>query len=152
MNSFIRKINDNDFGRISEIEIFNYRLNFYPIFKSDEFNFSELNVLSMTEEYKKDKAASDELYVYDDGVVKGFVRIVGSEIKKLFVEPILQGNKIGEELLMFAVKEKQADTLWALEKNKRAVKFYERHGFHKTGNRKPEEDTDEFLIEMKAGK
>ena len=152
MNSFIRKAEEKDFCRISEIEIFNYRLNFYSIFKNDEFYFSELNVLSMTEGYEKDKAALDELFVYDDGAVKGFVRINGREIKKLFVEPILQGNKIGKELLLFAMDEKQADILWALEKNKRAVKFYERYGFYKTGNRKPEEDTDEFLIEMKAGK
>ena len=152
MNSFIRKAEEKDFGRIAEIEIFNYRLNFYPIFKNDEFYFRELSVLSMTKEYLKDKTVLQELYVYDDGAVKGFVRIVGKEIKKLFVEPILQGNKIGEALLLFALQEKQADTLWALEKNSRALKFYERHGFYKTGNRKPEEDTDEFLIEMKAGK
>ena len=66
MNSFIRKAEEKDFGRISEIEIFNYRLNFYPIFKSDEFYFDELNVLSMTEDYLRDKTVLDELFVYDE--------------------------------------------------------------------------------------
>ena len=35
----IRKATINDINRIAEIEIFNYRLNFYPIFKSDNFYF-----------------------------------------------------------------------------------------------------------------
>ena len=33
----IRKANRNDLSRIAEIQVFNYRLYFYPIFKSDSF-------------------------------------------------------------------------------------------------------------------
>ena len=137
-----------DAGRISEIEIFNYRLYFYPIFQSDEFYFDELQVLPAAEELKADDQTLNRTYVYDDGVVKGFIRLNGDEVEKLFVEPALQGRKIGENLLTYAVEQHGAAWLWALEKNTRAIRFYERHGFHKTDVRKLEEDTTEYLVRM----
>lgn len=140
----IRKAVPADLCRIAEIEIFNYRLNFYPIFRSDEFYFGELQVTSLMERYAADPGGS---YVYDDGVVKGFVRLDGAEIKKLFVEPVLQGQRIGAALLKHAVHQ-GASSLWALEKNIRAIRFYERHGFRLTGERKPEEGTSEYLVKM----
>lgn len=94
----------------------------------------------------KQERLRDSTYVYDDGAIKGFVRIDGKEVKKLFVEPVLQGQAIGEKLLDFALSEKGAEFLWALEKNTRAIRFYERHGFHLTGEKKPEEDTTEYLV------
>ncbi len=44
------------------------------------------------------------------------------------------------------MKEFGADHLWALEKNVKAIRFYERYGFIATGEKKLEEDTDEYLI------
>ena len=139
----IRKANDKDLARIAEILIFNYRLNFYPIFKSDEYYFDELQVPSLMKEYEKEL---DSLYVYDDGVVKGFIKIEGTYIARLFVEPVLQNASIGSKLLEYAVKEHNADHLWALEKNVKAIRFYNRHGFEATGEKKLEEDTTEYLI------
>jgi len=144
----IRPATPADFARLAEIEIFNYRLNFYPIFKSDGFYFSELNVPDAVAQYESDSAALIEVFVYDDGVVKGFIRVSGREIKKLFVEPVLQGQGIGAALLEFAATALNANTLWALEKNHRAIAFYQRHGFHVTGDRRPEEDTDEYLLRL----
>lgn len=146
---YIRRAEKHDAARLAEIEIFNYRLNFYPIFKCDEYYFSELSVPSLMENYLKNEDILNNTFVYDDGVVKGFVRIDGSEVKKLFVEPALQGNAIGEKLLEYAVKEHNADFLWALEKNVRAIWFYERNGFHLTDEKKLEEDTEEFLVKLK---
>ena len=116
----IRKANDKDLTRIAEILIFNYRLNYYPIFKSDEYYFDELQVPSLMKEYEKEL---DSLYVYDDGVVKGFIKIEGTYIARLFVEPVLQNASIGSKLLEYAVKEHNADHLWALEKNVKAIRF-----------------------------
>ncbi len=141
----IRKAEERDFERIAEIEIFNYRLNFYPIFRDDEFYFSELSVSGKAGEYRR---KPEEFFVYDDGVIKGFIKICGNEVVKLFVEPVLQGNSIGSKLLEFAVSEKNADFLWALEKNKKAIAFYERHGFCLSGEKKFEEDTTEYLVKM----
>ena len=143
MGSFVRKANMNDLSRIAEIQVFNYRLFFYPIFKSDDYYFNELSVPSLMKKYE---SGLDSLYVYDDGVVKGFIKIEGSYIARLFVEPVLQNASIGSQLLEYAIKEHNADHLWALEKNSRAIRYYERHGFTVTGDKKPEDGTSEYLV------
>ena len=143
MNSFVRKADKNDLSRIAEILVFNYRLYFYPIFKSDDYYFSELSVPSIMKEFE---SGLDSLYVYDDGVVKGFIKIEGTYIARLFVEPVLQNASIGSQLLEYEIREHNADHLWALEKNVKAIRFYERHGFTVTGERKPEDDTSEYLV------
>lgn len=145
----IRQATEKDLTRIAEIEIFNYRLNFYPIFKSDWFYFEYLTVPSLIEKYA---AETGSFYVYDDGVIKGFVKTSDKEIQKLFVEPVLQGNKIGDALVNFAIEKLSADNLWALEKNTKAIKFYENHGFELTGEKKFEEDTTEYLVKLKLNK
>ena len=98
---------------------------------------------------QKYESELDSLYVYDDGVVKGFIKIEGTYIARLFVEPVLQNASIGSRLLEYAMKEHNADHLWALEKNVRAIHFYERHGFAATGEKKPEDGTSEYLVLLK---
>ena len=143
--SHIRPATKEDLVRIAEIEIFNYRLNFYPIFQSDEYYFQELQVPSKAAAYAGELA---HLWVYDDGAVKGFCMAEGTQLKKLFVEPVLQGQAIGAALLAHAVEGLGVNHLWALEKNHRAIRFYARHGFYPTGQRMPEDDTDEYLIRL----
>lgn len=143
---YIRQAAVEDLSRIAEMEIFNYRLNFYPIFQNDDFYFNELQVPMLMEQYKN---KLDDIWVYDDAAVKGFLRLEKQEIKKLFVEPVLQRSGIGSHLLRYAMEEHHADSLWALEKNIRAIRFYQRHGFHTTEFRKPEDGTTEYLIRMK---
>ena len=142
----IRKADINDLSRIAEIQVFNYRLFFYPIFKSDDYYFNELRVPSLMQEYE---SGLDSLYVYDDGVVKGFIKIEGTYIARLFVEPVLQNASIGSQLLEYAIKEHNADHLWALEKNAKAIRFYERHGFTVTEEKKLEDGTSEYLVLLK---
>lgn len=141
----IRPASKVDLARIAEIEIFNYRLNFYPIFQEDAFYFGELQVPDKMECYEK---CIDQFWVYDDGVVKAFIHAEDGELKKLFVEPVLQGKSIGAKLLNFAVESLKVKYLWALEKNVRALAFYERHGFAFNGERKLEEDTTEYLLRL----
>lgn len=144
----IRLVQKKDLIRIAEIEIFNYRLNFYPIFQNDEFYFDELQVANVVQNYVETEKFFSNTYVYDDGVVKGFIRLEDKEVKKLFVEPVLQGKGIGAELLEFAIEEKNAQFLWALEKNTRAIAFYKRHGFRVTNDKKLEADTVEYLVRL----
>jgi len=143
--NYIRQARYEDIERIAEILVFNYRLNFYPIFQDDSFYFEELKVSKQIANYVNDL---DSIWVYDDGVIKGFIQIENAEVKKLFVEPALQGNSIGAELLEYAVVEKNVNFLWALEKNTKAIAFYKRHGFDTTNDKKYEEDTTEFLVRM----
>ena len=141
----IRKAKVGDLARIAEIVIFNYRLNFYPIFKDDDYYFNELQVPTIMKQYE---SFIDNMWVYDDGAVKGIILVENQEIKKLFVEPVLQGNCIGSNLLIYAIENRNAKTLWALEKNTHAIRFYERHGFKITADKKFEEDTTEYLIRL----
>ena len=143
--NYIRQAKINDLVRIAEIFVFNYRLNFYPIFQEDTFYFEELTVFNMVESFAKEL---DSIWVYDDGVVKGFIQIEKREVKRLFVEPVLQGKAIGTELLEYGIAERDANHLWALEKNIKAIAFYQRHGFDTTNEKKYEEDTTEFLVRM----
>ena len=143
--NYIRQAVVDDLGRIAEIFVFNYRLNFYPIFQEDTFYFEELTVSNLIESFAKEL---DSILVYDDGVVKGFIQIQKQEVKRVFVEPVLQGKAIGTELLEYGIAEKDANHLWALEKNIKAIAFYKRHGFNMTNEKKYEEDTTEFLVRM----
>ena len=141
-----RKAKLDDLARIAEIEVFNYRLNFYPIFQSDAFYFVEMQVLNVIHTNKRHM---DQLWVYDDdGIVKGFLWVDDKQIKKLFVEPVLQSRGIGGKLLEYAVSELGASYLWALEKNTRAIKFYKRHGFLVTDEKMLEEGTPEYLVKL----
>ena len=142
----VRQATIADLSRIAEIVIFNYRLNFYPIFQNDDYYFNELQVSKVAKQYED---VVGNMWVYDDGAIKGVIRIENSEIKKLFVEPALQGKSIGSYLLKYAIVEHKANTLWALEKNVRAIRFYKRHGFNVTTDKKLEEDTTEYLVRLK---
>ena len=142
---YIRRATIDDLVRIAEIFVFNYRLNFYPIFQEDTFYFGELTVSNMVESFAKEL---DSIWVYDYGVVKGFIHIEKREVRRLFVEPTLQEKAIGAELLEYGIAEKDVNSLWVLEKNIKAIAFYKRHGFDTTNEKKYEEDTIEFLVRM----
>lgn len=144
----IRQATNADVFRLAEIEIFNYRLFFYPIFRTDRYFFSELSVPVLIEEYRREPERIARTLVYDDGVVKGFIRVNGEEIEKLFTEPAFHDKGIGGMLLDAAVDRTGAKRLLVLEKNADAVRFYQRHCFHVTDKRQPVDDTNERFIVM----
>ncbi|MBR6521080.1 MAG: GNAT family N-acetyltransferase [Oscillospiraceae bacterium] len=145
---YIRKAEEKDISRIAEILVFNKRINYRSIFKNDMFSFGELQVLKVADEYFNDKDLMDRTWVYDDGFVKGIIEICGKEVNTFYVDDFFQSCGIGAELLKFAVKEHGCDFLWTLEKNIRAIAFYERNGFHLSGERKLGKGTEEYLVKM----
>lgn len=143
----IRPATQADLCRIAEILVFNNRIHYYPIFQDAAYSFGEMQVTHVMAQYTADRLS--HTWVYDDGVVKGFVQAASGEVEKLYVEPAFQNQGIGAALLDFAVTRQDARFLWALEKNQKAVAFYRRHGFNGTGERKLEEGTAEYLILLK---
>lgn len=143
----IRKATENDLSRIAEILVYVKRINFRPIFQNDDYSFGELQVLTVAEEYRNPDILN-HVWVYDDGIVKGMIEIKGQEIKTLYVDAFFQNQGVGAALIEFAKKEFPVSFLWAVEKNVGAIRFYERHGFYVTDDRKLEEGTTEYLVKL----
>jgi len=144
----IRKAEINDISRIAEILVFVKRMNYRVIFRNDAVSFGEIQVIPVAEEYSHPEIL-DSIWIYEDeGIVKGLIRIVGKEVVELYVEHFFQGQGIGAALIEFAIKEHDVRTLWVLEKNTSAIRFYEAHGFHVTGNKELEEGTPEYKVLM----
>ena len=145
---YVRQAETGDVSRIAEIFVFVRREKFFPIFQYEPYSFGELQVLPVAREYLDSPSRLQDVLVYDDGIVRGFLETDGSEIKHLYVESFFRGQGIGGALLEQAVQARGASWLWALEKNPDAIRFYERHGFALTGERVLEEDTEEYLLRM----
>lgn len=144
----VRQAGVGDVSRIAEIFVFVRREKFFPIFQYEPYSFGELQVLPVAQEYLGHQERLGDVFVYDDGIVRGFLELDGGEVKHLYVEPFFRGQGIGGALLEHAVEKRGASWLWALEKNPGAVRFYECHGFALTGEKALEEGTDEYLLRM----
>ena len=144
----IRKMKECDMSRVAEIIVFNNRINFYPIFKDEKYSFYEMQVVSLIDKYLKNADAFNNTYVYDDGIIRGFIQIKDTEICKLYVDPCMQSSGIGHQLIEFAINHMGANFLWTLEKNVRAISFYKKHGFDYSGKKQFEEGTTEYLVEL----
>jgi ribosomal protein S18 acetylase RimI-like enzyme len=73
----------------------------------------------------------DEIWVSEeDGRILGFCGVQGEELSHLYVRPGGQNAGIGTALLEHAKGLRpQRLELWVFQKNDRARRFYERHGF-----------------------
>ncbi|QAA32310.1 GNAT family N-acetyltransferase [Clostridium manihotivorum] len=159
----IRKAEVKDASRIAEILIFAKRTAYRKIFNNDQVSFNEMQVLDLALGFRDNKAELEGLYVYDDGIVKGLIKYGclskesnenSIEIFELYVDTFFQGQGIGSKLIddcLNQAKEKSTEQvfLWVLEKNYKARKFYENHGFKPDGNRKFEDGTTEIILRYK---
>ena len=144
---FIRKARPQDCSRLAEILVFNKRINYFPIFQDEDFSFRQMQVMPLAQQYMENPEMLDEIWVYDDGVVRGMMRLCGREILQLYVDSFFAHQGIGGALLEFA-KDRQASILWVLEANGKARAFYRRHGFLENGVWQYEEETKERLLRM----
>lgn len=145
----IRPATTADASRIAEILIFSKRTNYREIFHNDKVSFGEMQVYPLAKNYIDHPDTLTGIWVCDDEFVKGMVHIEGEEIKELYVDPFFAGQGIGSELIEFAVQQKNCSYLWVLEKNVRAIRFYQRHGFSLTDEKQLQEGTPEFIVKMK---
>ena len=138
----LRKAGNRDISRIAEILIFTKRTTYRPIFKNDNVSFNEMQVLKEIEKLSQ-PSALDNIYVYDDGIVKATVKIedVGEKTKvsEFFVDPFFQGEGIGTKILNTVIEKSKEVFLYVLDKNERAIRFYVKMGFKYTGEK------EEFL-------
>lgn len=145
----IRQALEGDVSRIAEILVFNNRVNFWPIFQDAQYSFGEMQVMTIANNLLRGHDPLANTWVYDDGIIKGFLQVEAGEIQKLYVDTFFQGAGVGAALIAYAITQKQAEFVWALEKNTRAIRFYNRHGFFATGERTFEDGTTEYLIKLK---
>ena len=68
----IRKATEEDLSRIAEIFVFNNRINYFPIFKQEEYSFGELQVVSMIDHYFGKGEVLENLYVADECGISTF--------------------------------------------------------------------------------
>lgn len=138
----LRKAGNRDISRIAEILIFTKRTTYRPIFKNDNVSFNEMQVLNEIEKLSQ-PSVLDNIYVYDDGIVKAMVKIedVGEKTKvsEFFVDPFFQGEGIGTKILNNVIEKSKEVFLYVLDKNERAIRFYVKMGFKYTGEK------EEFL-------
>ncbi len=145
---YIRKAVTQDASRIAEILIFTKRMNYRVIFQDDEVSFGEMQVYPLAKSYIEDADKLANVWVYDDGIVKGILHIEGIQIVELYVDTFFENQGIGTELMGFAVNKMNCECLWVLEKNKKAIHFYKKFGFKPIGERQREEGTTEYIIKM----
>ena len=131
----IRKATIQDSSRIAEILVFTKRVNYRSIFHDDKVSFGEMQVYPLAKQYIEDPSKLANIWVYDDEFVKGLIHIENQRIAELYVDSFFENNGIGKKLIEFAVQEKECNCVWVLEKNHDAIRFYERHGFKKTGEK-----------------
>ncbi len=144
----IRKAVVSDASRIAEILIFTKRMNYREIFKNDEVSFGEMQVYPLAKSYIEDADKLANVWVYDDGIVKGMLHIEGIRIVELYVDTFFENQGIGTELMEFAINKMNCECLWVLEKNKKAIRFYKKFGFKPIGERQKEKGTTEYIIKM----
>lgn len=138
----LRKAGNMDISRIAEILIFTKRTTYRPIFKNGNVSFNEMQVLKEIEKLSQ-PSALDNIYVYDDGIIKAMVKIedIGekTKISEFFVDPFFQGEGIGTKILNNVIEKSKEVFLYVLDKNERAIRFYVKMGFKYTGEK------EEFL-------
>lgn len=145
----IRRATVEDASRIAEISIFTKRVNYRSIFHNDNVSFGEMQVYPLAKAYIDHPEKLGGIWVYEEAFVKGFINLDGEEITELYVDTFFENQGIGGKLIDFAIAHFGSNRLWVLEKNTRARRFYERHGFAETGVKQLEGDTAEYLVELK---
>ncbi len=146
----ITKANRNDITRLSEIHVYGWR-HAYKNIISDEELFKNINVERSKSIFSKIiNEEKENLDIYNDGIVKGFVIHDNSrdsdcdnsyEVKAIYVEPAFINNGIGKQLLKNAeescIKSNLSKiSIWVLEENLKARKFYEKNGYTQDGSEK----------------
>lgn len=144
----IRPANQNDAMRISEIMVYGWRFAYQNII-DEKFLYKNMAVVKRYNALIEILGSEHHYYVYEDGEIVKAVFLIGEsreaednvnqtlELIALYVEPAFKNIGIGSIIMrecekVARTKNKKMIKLWVLEDNKRARKFYEKHGFKST--------------------
>lgn len=117
----IRKFYDNDIMRIMTI---------WLEANIDAHDFITPNYWKEKYNEVKSMILQAEVYVYEsNGIIKGFIGLDGDYIAGIFVDKPYRANGIGTSLLNFVKERRNRLALSVYERNKSAVRFYEKSGF-----------------------
>ena len=138
----VRQVQIKDIPRIAEIIVFGKRVAYRPIFRNDRVSFNELQVCSVAEEYLSSPDKINNMRVYDDGIIRGIINFIDYgeviELCDFYVDPFFKGKGFGRALIRSLIEEakdngKKQIFLWVIKDNLPARKFYEKNGFHASG-------------------
>jgi ribosomal protein S18 acetylase RimI-like enzyme len=150
----IRKAIINDSPRIAEIHVFSSRCthkDFLPM-KNLINKMTVKNYEESIRKYLSNNIKPFEMYLYEDNnIIKAFMTMGNCtdddkdnntfELENIYIDPLFQRQHIGTELVNYFIKtateqNKKEATLWTIEKNINAIKFYDKMGFIPDGKRK----------------
>lgn len=156
-NKMIRIATKEDASRLAEILIFAKRMAYSNIFNNYKVSFWDMQVLPLALEYMEKPQMLENVYVFEDEVIKGMIKISYNksdnyfEINELYIDPFFQNQHIGSHFIKHI--EAMASSLgltniilWVLEKNQSARSFYAKHGFMATSDKKLEDGTTEYIL------
>jgi len=144
---------ESDIPRVTEIHVFGWRCAYRGIVP-DENLFNNMLVSSRLEKtatWLNSGGSTDvsfgETYVFDDGIVKGFLtlglcrdtdKLDAFELGGLYVDPCFKGQGIGTALahyteIIAAERGYTEICLWTFEKNLPTRSFYEKLGYTHDG-------------------
>jgi GNAT superfamily N-acetyltransferase len=91
-----------------------------------------VHTLEETREWMRDTVfAQWEVWVAvdEDDRPVALMSLNGAHVEQLYVQPGFTGAHLGARLLELAQSGHRELDLWAFQSNRRAIRFYERHGF-----------------------
>jgi len=139
----IRRMEEADICRVAEIHVFGWRSAFRGIV-SDEVLLGKMSVQRSSERFSEAfKNKSEEVHIFDDGLIKAFISIcpcrdedkpTSFELAGIYVEPLLKGQGIGRQMVAFCEKTAleqgyKENCLWTPKENMKSRRFYENMGY-----------------------
>lgn len=98
-------------------------------------------------DYVKQLLPSSNLFIYDDGQIKGFAGVLDNGyIAGIFVSEKYQHCGIGQQLLDQIIKSFNVISLDVYKKNKQALNFYLKNGFIISETKKDENNETEYTM------
>lgn len=124
-SDFIRALRPEDQTRVFEI----YMLSHIDEYAGEDTDFTPQGVMDNPDLLNMFKQS--QIFVHDDGVLKGFVGSFNDRIVWLYVHPEYRGQKIGQQLIDFMLTELSGRCIGisVIKSNKVALNLYVQRGF-----------------------